>query len=121
MANNIPTATEFEQASKLMERRHRNWSEIEAASRTELDKHFELHEFAIFPNDCEFAAILFFETNALAQRAINDGAEDLARDILLNVIKPFRADCANIEVLLEFDSHENVDANYQGNYFLRLR
>ena len=121
MMPSVPTQEEFNQASAKMAYRDRNWVEISATARAKLADVFDLHEFAIFPNGCEFAAILFLRTDEDVKRATESGGETKAREVLLNVIRPFRQECAEIKILVELDSHENVIANYEGNYFNRLR
>ena len=101
--------------------RHRNWDDISTAARAKLSEMFDLQEFAIFPNDCEFAAILFLRTDDELKRARENGGESKARQVLSDVIRPFRHECAEIRILVELDSHENVMANYDGSYFNRLR
>lgn len=121
MPSNTPTEEDFDRASAMMGYRHRDWDEITATARTALSKIFDLHEFAIFPNDCEFAAILFFRTNQDVLKAQGNGSEDRARDILTDIVRPFRPECKEIKILVELDSHENVTTKFDGSYFNRLR
>jgi len=117
----IPTQDDFVRAKKTMAYRDRNWDEISREARAALGKIFDLHELSIFPNDCEFEAILFFKTNGDMQRAASCDAAMKARSVLSDVIRPFRPECAEIEITIELDSHENVTANFNGSYFARLR
>ena len=120
-ASKIPSKEEFERASRLRAHRDRNWNEITTAAKAALAPIFDLHEFAIFPNDCSFAAILFFKTEEGARAAADSDAATRAREVLLDVIRPFRRECPEIEISIELDSHESVQANYHGSYFFRLR
>ena len=119
--SSIPTQGDFDRAKAAMAFRDRHWDDISTAARKKLSGAFDLHEFAIFPNDCDFEAILFLRTDEDVKQALGSAGEAKARQILIDAIRPFRAECAEIKIRVDFDSHENVTANFQGSYFYRLR
>lgn len=63
---------------------------------------------------------IFYEKNEDVENYKFDGTSDKIRDIILNYRN--KSDIINnYDVVLTFDSKENVDENYAGSYFYRLR
>jgi hypothetical protein len=119
----IPTAEEFERASKMMEERARNLDQV----RDRVLEHFRsrcpLHEFFILDQrDVDFRAYVFFEQTrdiaAMKQAGVERQIIDFVHAELERVGRGRRDE---INVAFEFDSHERVQAKFGGNYFNRLR
>ena len=64
---------------------------------------------------------IFYETNADLESA-KVTSNGLVRERLLAELRAANYPFKDFpEISFEFDSHENVEANYQGNYYYRLR
>ena len=87
--SSIPTQEDFDRAKAEMAYRDRHWDDISAAARKKLSGVFDLNEFAMSPNDCEFAAMLLLRTDEDVKQARASAAEAKARQILIDAIRPF--------------------------------
>lgn len=119
---NIPTDADFELARQAMANRDRDWDEIARIAKGRLAEICNLREFAIFPNDaCRFSAMIFLPTEQEAEAARSNELELKARELLDQVIRPFRSEACDVMAIhVEIDSDENVRRRY-GSYFNRLR
>ena len=121
-SRNTPSDEEFARASAALRCRARGLSE----ARTRLLERFKekgLREIFIMDRaEYKFHAFVFYETNAQIQEAAASG---LSREITLALHDELeavgRGSCDENQVAVEFDSQENVEANYEGDYYLRLR
>lgn len=119
----IPTADEFRRASQFMAEQSRNLENVRAAVLSQFKGISPLYAFHILDqSDVDFRAYVFFVTNrdieACQQSGISQQIEDCVYEELERAGRGRKGD---IRVAFEFDSDENVIANYEGNYFLRLR
>jgi hypothetical protein len=118
-----PTDDDFARARHRMATIDRNWDEISTSAQNKLRDVADFHYVALFPQDiCRFAAVLFLHTDQALTEAKSNGIEALASACIQDAIKEFRAgQCQRCEVSIELDSYENVDRNFEGSYFNRLR
>jgi hypothetical protein len=119
---NIPTEEEFEKASEALRKRSYGLSEI----RDEILKKFKeqnIYEFFIFDvSEKSFKAYVFFrwdwQRKELSKTKIAGEIEDFIYQQLENFGRGKKVD---LQLEIEFDSHENVELKYDGDYFSRLR
>jgi len=120
---NIPTDDEFEQASRMMEERSRNLDEIRDLLKQHFSKKCPLYEFYILPQrDVNFRAYVFFEKDSDIDKCKSDGIVQEIENYIFNELERLgRGRREEITVAFELDSNESVEANYEGDYFLRMR
>jgi hypothetical protein len=119
----IPTAEEFERASKLMEERARNLDQVRDRVLEHFGARCPLHQFFILDQrDVDFRAYVFFEQTkdiaAMKQVGVDCEIVDFVYAQLERLGRGRRDE---INVAFEFDSHEHVLAKFGGNYLNRLR
>lgn len=120
---NIPIEEDFTRARQLGKERDRGLSETRDALLATYGDH-GLHEtFLLYsPLHNQFVTYLFFTDDDALARAIDLGLvprmEEIARHSLA-AARPADADALNLKV--ELDTHANVQAQYGGDYFDRLR
>lgn len=121
--NNIPTPEEFERASRIMREKSRNLDEVCNSVRDRFETLCPLHEFFILDQrDVDFRAYVFFKTNMQLKAAKSSSIKDeIKRFVYSELERLGRGKQGEIKVAFEFDSHENVEANFEGDYYLRLR
>lgn len=122
-SNSIPTEEDFARARAKMRERERGLSEV----RSRIVERFQregLHEAFVFysqSNDL-FVAYLFYQRNEQIEAAEKSGLSAKIRQAVLEDLEQVgRGKQDAIKVNFEFDSHENVEANFEGDYYLRLR
>ena len=118
----IPSDENFRRASEAIRKRSRGLSEI----RDEILNKFRgsvIHEFFIFDlSEKSFKAFVFYNTNKQLEESDNtEFAEELQETIFELLEKFGRGKREDIDLKLEFDSHENVNQLFGGDYFTRLR
>lgn len=122
-SNNIPTAEDFARARAAMKEHDRGLSEV----RDKISKRFReagLHEtFVLYsPANALFVAYLFYQRNDQIEAAAKSGLSlQIKQAVLEELERVGRGNRETIKLDLEFDSHENVEANFEGDYYLRLR
>ncbi len=121
--NNIPSEEDFARARAAMRNRDRGLSDV----RSRILGRFQnagLHEaFVSFsPANNTFVAHLFYRRNDQIKEADESGLTSRIKDAVVEELESVgRGNRDAINVDFEFDSHENVEANYEGDYYLRLR
>ena len=82
-----------------------------------------MHEcFIVSGSEYRFGAYIFFNTRRQLDDALNSQLVNLIKkDIYQELEKSGRGTATQIHINFEFDSHENVVENYEGDYFNRLR
>jgi hypothetical protein len=74
------------------------------------------------PSDFSLSVWFFYETNAQLARAQTGGGTKELTSAFMSILRTIGySDQWLPEVQFGFDSHENVEANYEGSYFYRLR
>jgi hypothetical protein len=119
----IPTAEDFDRASRLMKQRSHMLDAVRDAFRHEFTARHSLHEFFIIDQrDADFRAYVFLKTEKDLAAAKENGVCTRMEDFIYSQLERVgRGTRGSIQVAFEFDSHERVKANFGGNYFLRLR
>lgn len=119
----VPSDEELDRASKMMEQQ---FSSLDAV-KNNVVKHFKsecpLYDFRILPQgDNGFRAYVFFETDRDVEECKKNGIVDDLKDFVVQeLIRVGRWTEDKTIIAFELDSDENVTANYEGDYFLRLR
>jgi len=119
----IPTDKDFARASAAMRKRSRGLSQVRDRIKQRFHCCEEFYDFFIM--DCSehsFRAYIFYRWDRQISEADNSGlALKIITAVYDNLEDAGRGDRKAIEVEFEFDSHENVEQNYEKDYFLRLR
>lgn len=123
VSKGVPSEEDFARASAAIKERSRGLSEV----RQKILDHFrssgELHEFFIL--DCaerSFRAYVFYPREKDVEMARKSGLESRVKDsVFKELANVGRGGRDTIEVKFEWDSHENVERHFEGNYFNRLR
>jgi len=119
----IPSDEELNRASKKMDQR---FSSLDAV-KNNVVKHFKskcpLYDFRILPQgDNGFRAYVFLETDCDIEECTKNGTVDELKQFVVQELTSAGKWTENKTVIaFELDSDENVTANYEGDYFLRLR
>lgn len=123
--NSIPSEEDFARAHAAMRERDQGLSDVRSIILGRFQKD-GLHEAFIHysPANKRFFAQLFFLRDDQIQEADKSGLVSQIKQTAIEEME--RAgrgdrDVIKIEFEFEFDSHENVEANFDGDYFLRLR
>jgi hypothetical protein len=119
----IPSDEELNRASKLMEVQFQNLDIVRQNVIRDLEQDFNLYDFRILPESKrKFRAYVFFHSNEQTLKFSKPGfAETIKAKIYEQLELNGRGTRNEISVDFEFDSDENVKANFEGNYLLRLR
>lgn len=121
--NNIPSDEDFARASKFMEERSRNLDQVRDNVVRRFKTKCALCDFYILPQrDVDFRAYVFLMTDQDVDECKSNGINQQIMDyVYAELERADRGKKPEIKVAFEFDSDENVTANFEGNYFLRLR
>lgn len=113
----------FARASKKMNERTRHLDEIVSAFNGHFMPSSPLDHIEILPgHDQQFGVVVFFRTNADVSDCEANGICQSMRDFVFEKLEKFgKGKRSDIDVQFEFDSWENVQNNFQGSYFLRMR
>ena len=118
-----PTDQEIEHAFQTLDARARGLDQL----RTEFIGHFSarapLDRFSLLEQgEAAFRAYIFFRTNDDLERARSSRLDhEMMEFLYLGLEQLGKGTRDQIDVAFEFDSYENVCADYEGDYFLRLR
>jgi len=121
--NSIPSEEDFRRAEAADEHRHRGLSQV----REQVLNRFSgsgVHEAFMFysPNTDTFGAFVFYRWDRQIKEAERSGLTSQIKDAVFEELQNVgRGDPNTIQVEFEFDSHENVERNYEGDYYNRLR
>jgi len=121
--NKIPSEEDFARADALELERDKGLSDV----RDRLLEQFRdkgVHELFVFfsPDTETFGAYVFFLKNDQVEDAKKSGLSSQIEEAIRNELENVgRGDRDLLKLNVEFDSHENVEKNYGGDYFDRLR
>ncbi len=122
MTNDISSEEDFASASNELKKRSRGLSDVRERILKQFKPSGELHEFFIL--DCSehsFRAYVFYPQDKDIQEARQIGLEARIRDAVYHALENVgRGDRTMLDVKCELDSHENVERNFEGNYYNRL-
>jgi lipoate-protein ligase A len=123
MRNSIPSKEDFARAKAAMRKNDRGLSEVTLALKVKY-KDKGVHELFIFcsPKDESFGAYIFYKYQDQITEFEQSGLSGEIREDLLEELENVgRGNKNEITLRTEFDSDENVQENYGGDYFDRLR
>lgn len=117
----VPTEDEFVAASEALSKRSLGLSEIRENVLQKFQN--DIHEFFVFDlSERSFKAYVFLQWNWQLDKDYKSGIASEIEEFVLQQLEYFgRGKRDNLHLVLEFDSHENVDANFGGDYYSRLR
>ncbi len=122
-SNNIPTDEDFRRAESADAERNRGLSEVSVQVLHRFGKNDVYQVFMFYsPRVDTFGAFIFYRWDQQIPEAEKSGLASRIKEAILEELENVgRGDRETIRVDFEFDSHENVERNYEGDYFLRLR
>lgn len=121
--NNIPSKEDFLRAKAAMRRDDHGLSEVREKILAQF-KTKGLHELMILYSRKTDAlgVYVFYESDNQISEADESGlAKDIESLVFEELERVGRGSKEGIKVSFEFDSHENVIRNYEGDYYNRLR
>lgn len=123
--SSIPSDEDFARAKRRMKERDRNMDNVNEAFRKYFknicpDKAHDSHIMA--EDDFTFRAYVFYKKNKDKQLCEENGTSLLLQQFAFDQLEhQGRGSRASVVVAFEFDSDENVQKNFEGDYFLRMR
>ena len=119
---NIPSDEDFARANKLDDEEWRGLDAVNARVEKAFKHRCPLHYFYLMPQRQNFRAYVFFNQDKNIEECKSSGiAQEIIDFVYEELERAGRGKRDEIEVAFEFDSDENVTANFEGDYFLRLR
>ena len=120
--SNIPSDEDFKRASRLMKERSSKLDAVRDAVRSKFKLRGSLHDFFILDQmDVDFRAYVFFQTNdALVASERNGLRDEIVDYVYSELARVGRGGRGKSRVAFEFDTDENVTANFGGDYYLRI-
>ena len=121
--NNIPSDEDFIRAKNAMRKNDQGLSHVCEQILIRFREKGVYKVFLFFsPKSQEFGAYVFFRWAREIQEAEKSGLAVQIKDMILEELeKVGRGSRHTMRVIFEFDSHENVISNFEGDYYLRLR
>jgi hypothetical protein len=118
---NIPTNEEFAKASAAMRYQARGLNEVCERVLSRFCK--TLHEVFIFDHsELSFGVCVFYRLERQVNEAKRSGLESKIKEAIFEELENVgRGNRNTIIVKFTFDSHENVEKKFGGNYYDRLR
>ncbi len=121
--NNIPSEEDFARAKAYMEELDAGFDKVSE----NIKKHYgkdNVHKVFLFysPKIDTFGAYVFFLKNDQVDEAKKSGLSSQIEEAIRNELENVgRGDRNLLKLNVEFDSHENVEKDYEGDYYDRLR
>lgn len=120
---NVPSEEDFQRAELADRERQRGLSQIRDCILNRFSK-YGVHEVFVFfsPQKNTFGAYIFFQWNRQVEEAEESGLTSTIKEAIFDELDHAGRGIRNtIKVDFEFDSHENVEQNFDGDYYNRLR
>ena len=119
---NTPSDKDFAKASAALRNRSRGLSQVRDRILERFQTSGKLHEFFILDSsEYSFRAYVFYRWERQIKKAEESGLAIKIKNSILHELKNVgRGDGETIHLEIEFDSHENVEQNYDGDYYSRL-
>lgn len=112
-------------AKAYMEKLDKNIDKVEVNTKKYLFQNYSdtFHSIYILAHkNSRFAVFIFFNTEKQVNEIkLNDSFKTIEDFVYTELEKQGRGKREEINVNFEYDSHENVVKNYEGDYYLRLR
>lgn len=120
--NSIPTDDDFARASAALRQRSEGLEDVRKRVLAKFSSDGTIHEFFILDSSANsFRAYVFFKKESQIELARQSGLiHDIEEAVFRELQRVGRGARDEASVEFEFDSHENVEKNYEGNYFNRL-
>lgn len=121
--NNVPSAEDFAHAKAAIKQNDRGLSEVRELILNQFGSR-GVHEVFVFfsPTANCFGVYIFYRLISQIEQSKQSGlAEEIEAAVLETLEKVGRGPKASLNVRFEFDSHENIENLYGGNYYDRLR
>lgn len=121
--SNIPSDEDVARADRLAEERSRNLDKVADAVKRKFANVCPLHNIYILPQrDVNFRAYIFLEKDMDLESCERSGVKQRMMDCVFTELElAGRGKRSDTTVAFEWDSHENVLTNFEGDYFLRLQ
>lgn len=118
----IPTEEELLHASNVLRRRARGLSKVREVLRGKFAT-TPMHDiFVMDRSEHEFHAFVFYKNKQHVDKAAKSGLSQEITDAIFEELEVSgRGGRSENELVVEFDSDENVQEEYEGDYYLRLR
>lgn len=123
--SNIPSEEDFARAKRRMRERDRNIGHVNSALRKYFlevcpDNAHDSHVIA--EEDSKFRAYIFYKKDEDVQMCKENGVSSQLRQFVYDELeRQGRGSKTSVAVEFEFDSDENVQSSFDGDYFLRMR
>lgn len=119
----IPTKEDFVRADKLDQERSRGLAEVSNGVKRYMMGICPLYDvYTLAQRDVTYRVFVFFNKEEDMWKCKNNGAiRELIEFVHDELARATRQRRGEFTVAFEFDSDENVRANYEGDYFLRLK
>lgn len=121
----IPSDEAFARAKARRKERDRNMGDVNHMLKDFFKKlcgNKAHNSHVIAEDDRKFRAYIFYKKNEDVRDAKESGMQiQLVKFVYDELERQGRGDKDSLDVTFEFDSHENVLSNFEGDYFLRLR
>lgn len=121
--NSIPSEEDFKRAENADRERNRGLSEVRDHILNCFRKNGVQEAFIFFsPEKDTFGAFVFYRWGRQLKEAEDSGLTSQIKDAVLDELeKVGRGSRNTISVDFKFDSHENIEQNYDGDYYNYLR
>lgn len=119
---NIPSAEDFARAKAAVKKNDQGLDEVRSQVLNEFGSRGMRELFVLFsPAANLFGVYVFFDLNTQIEEAKRSGlSEEIEAAVLEALERVGRGQRSSLNVNFEFDSHENVERNFDGNYYDRL-
>ena len=121
--NRVPSEEDFAHAKRKMAERDRNLDLVCSNVRRRFVDSTQFHNiYILWQRDVDFRAYVFFKRDKDIEACRASGFVSKIEDCVLEELeKAGRGNVGEKLVAFEYDSDENVDRNFHGDYLLRLR
>jgi len=122
-STNIPTEEDFARAKRLDAQRNRHLDRVSENVKQRFVHRCPLHNLYLFlDSEVDFRTYVFFKTDADISQCKANGMATAIEDAVYEELEWYgrgkRGECV---VAFEYDSDENVQRNFEGDYLFRLR
>lgn len=119
----IPTANEFARAKLLMRLRNHNLDVVERNALSQLRHKYPIHNIFLFYSGARsFHVYVFFEKDIDLQSFKKSTTIEMIANVLYGEIeRAGRGGRNDVSITFEYDSHERVLRDYDGDYYSRMR
>jgi hypothetical protein len=121
--NTIPSDDEFARAKRAMAELDRNLEHVTQLVIGRCSKFCRIHNmYILWQRDVDFRVYVFFSTDADIREYSECGITKTIEEYVYNELElAGRGKRSDITVAFEYDSDENVQRHYDGDYLARLR